>query len=241
MQHRDSIAISLSLISGLVGYSGVWWLLPCAMLSVVGWGLSSNRRAAFVAMFAYYLSATRGLFQGGGVFFAGSIAPSSFSWQWGLFVWLFPSVVLALVWSSCWGERRIGLRAVVALTVVSIPPVGFLGFVNPVAGLGVWLPGLAWLGVLIGIVVVGLLAMAGQAAKLGQVKLMAFGYRQGVSIMTCLVISGVALVVQPAAGVPAPAGWVGVDTALGSVDGYKVLRQVQDATVQAVQDRKSVV
>ncbi|MCW3671658.1 hypothetical protein K6Y56_38340, partial [Burkholderia cenocepacia] len=96
----------LALIAGGVGYSGVGAWLALAPLITFAWGMSVDRRHAFLIAFVYYAAAGRGLFHGGGVFFAGELSPAAQSVSWGAFVWLAPTIVLALVWASFWSVKR---------------------------------------------------------------------------------------------------------------------------------------
>lgn len=228
-------AFSLALLAGLVGYSGIWWALPVALLAVVGWGMARNRRTAFVVMLVYYLAASRGLLHGGAVFFSNGSLPDSLSWQWGLVVWTVPALLLAGTWSLCWGTRRIMARALFAILVVSVPPVGFIGWTNPASGVGVWLPGLGWWGGAIGLTVASL------ASRLGQLMMHRIeGQHVIISKMetgflaTCgLLAAGAMILAAGRPAPPAPEGWVGLNTKLGQADDYKVIRGLQEATEQA--------
>lgn len=234
-QRAPYLALSLAAIAGFVGYSGIWWALPVAMLAVAGWGMARSRRTAFAIMLVYYLAASRGLLHGGAVFFADRSLSDALSWQWGLMVWTAPALLLAGTWSLCWGTRWITLRAFCALLTVSVPPVGFIGWTNPASGMGVWLPGLGWWGVAIG------LAVASSAARLGQFMMHRIeGRRANISKMETRCLAALGLLVLGAMGLAAgrpapsaPAGWVGLDTMLGQADDYQVIRRLQEATEQA--------
>jgi hypothetical protein len=227
--------VLVGLVAGFCGYSGTWYDLPLAMLAILAWGITQARHQAFFVMTAYYLAASRGLFHGGGVFFAGTLSPTSLSWPWGLCVWIVPSVVLAWVWAVCWGRRALAWRTVVAVIIVSVPPIGFFGWASPLAGLGVWLPGMSWAGVAVGLLAAGLLARAGQAFSAPRYPDRRLSRREWGGIGMCLVASAIALFGHGLApALPAPAGWVGVDTSLGKVDGYEALSRIELATEDAV-------
>lgn len=235
---RWATALACSLVGGLFGYSGDWWALPFAMAVLLGWGMASSRLMAFMVVFVYYLAASRGLFQGGAIFFASSLSPGSFSWGWGLFVLVVPSALLAGTWVACWGRRGIGYRAVIALLLVSLPPIGFLGWTNPMAGAGVWLPGTGWVGLALSLVAAALIARLGQIigrawGGAGN----AFTRNEQLCAALCLLVSVGALAVYTSSPpARAPAGWVGIDTQVGRSDDYQAIRQVQQSVERAVEE-----
>mgnify|MGYP001952426768 FL=1 len=143
---------------------------------------------------------------------------------------------MAGTWAACWGRRAVGWRTVVALLLVSLPPVGFLGWTNPLAGLGVWLPGMGWVGLAISLVAATLIARVGQVIETelrGAGQPLTRNERRGVA--SCLLVSIGAVVLHALAPSPQlPAGWVGIDTQLGRSDDYQAIRQVQHAVQQAV-------
>lgn len=237
------LAFSLALTAGIVGYSGIWWALPVAMLAVTGWGMAGNRRTAFAVMLVYYLAASRGLLHGGAVFFANGSSPDSLSWQWGLVVWTVPALVLASAWSLCWGVRWIMVRALFAILAVSVPPVGFIGWTNPASGIGVWLPGLGWWGGAIG------LAVATSASRLGQLLAQRMqGRQKNLSsletrcLAACGLLAGGAIILAAVRPAPAaPEGWVGLNTRLGQADDYQVIRGLQEAAGAAARAGAAVI
>ncbi|MFX1767937.1 hypothetical protein PWP93_36315 [Paraburkholderia sp. A1RI-2L] len=227
--------MALALLAGYVGYSGVGAWMAVAPLFALAWGMSTGRRHAFLIGLAYYAAAGRGLFHGGGVFFAGVDTREAESMMWGGFVWLAPSILLATVWGLCWSVRRLCVGASIALLLVSIPPVGQIGWANPLSSAGFWFPGMGWF---------GLLLMA--ATMLAMVRWGSIVATSGVRFDKSIVVivgAMMAVVLSNAlwAAPPAPRGWVGVQTHLSRTDGWEALESVQDAVGVAMKDKPRII
>ncbi|WP_207002591.1 nitrilase-related carbon-nitrogen hydrolase [Trinickia mobilis] len=235
---RMILLLAGSAIAGLWGYGGTPWGLGAAVLVAVSWGMAESRRDAFLAMALYYLLAGRGLFHGGGVFFAGVDSGASRSLGWGAFIWIAPSLVLASVWALCWGRRRLSLRTVMALLLVSLPPVGLIGWASPIAGVGVLFPALGWVGLVLTVVAFVALAVGSRMFS-SFARLLARGRLAVASLAGCAVVSVTANIIASPA--PMPAGWVGVDTHVGRSDGYEALVSLQDLTFKVARKGAQVI
>ena len=125
------------------GHVGLSWLICLAVAMPLLWSLASSRWWAGVIASAYYLTASRGLPFGAGIFFAES-APLWFSWA----LWFAAGLVNALPWFLLWSEtqRRKAWALPAALVLTGLPPVGFIGWVNPLTAAGVLFPGLGFVG-----------------------------------------------------------------------------------------------
>ena len=125
------------------GHVGLSWLICLAVAMPLLWSLASSRWWAGVIASAYYLTASRGLPFGAGIFFAES-APLWFSWA----LWFAAGLVNALPWFLLWSEtqRRKAWTLPAALALTALPPVGFIGWVNPLTAAGVLFPGLGFVG-----------------------------------------------------------------------------------------------
>jgi|SRR6218665_150191 len=130
------------------GHEGLPWLAGLAGLVPLLWSLAGSRWWAGAVALAYYLAASRGLPFGAGIFFAES-APLWFSWA----LWAAAGLVNAAPWLLLWSAspRRQAWTLPAALLLTALPPVGFIGWVNPLTAAGWWFPGLGFLG-LIGLV-----------------------------------------------------------------------------------------
>lgn len=177
---------------GNVG-SLLWlWLLPFAF------GRASSRSAAYALMLGYYLAGARGLPAGAAVFF-GEAAP----WWYGAVLWIGASALLALPFGLLWSDdvKRRGLRFLVALAIVAVPPLGLIGWCSPLAAAGALFPGLGW---------IGLVATAGLMAWISMARLSVDQAVVMVLIggMVGLICNIEALIASPAA----PTHWRGMDT-----------------------------
>lgn len=130
------------------GHEGLPWLVGLAGLVPLLWSLAGSRWWAGAVALAYYLAASRGLPFGAGIFFAES-APLWFSWA----LWTAAGLVNAAPWLLLWSAspRRQAWTLPAALLLTALPPVGFIGWVNPLTAAGWWFPGLGFFG-LVGLV-----------------------------------------------------------------------------------------
>lgn len=138
------------------GHDGLFWLIGLAAAMPLLWSMAGSRWWAGAIALAYYLAASRGLPFGAGIFFAES-APSWFSWV----LWLTAGLVNALPWFFLWSKtpRRMAWALPAALALTALPPVGFIGWVNPLTAAGVLFPGLGFVGLaclVAGLVLTGL-------------------------------------------------------------------------------------
>ncbi len=125
------------------GHEGLHSLAGLAAAMPLLWSLAGSRWWAGMIALAYYLAASRGLPFGAGIFFAES-APLWFSWA----LWLAAGLVNALPWLLLWSQhpRRQAWTMPAALALTALPPVGFIGWVNPLTAAGVLFPGLGFVG-----------------------------------------------------------------------------------------------
>lgn len=185
-------------------YEGDVSWLALGPFVVVLWAMSGGRWTAWLVMFGYYLGASRGLFAGGGVFFADK---GDFSLSDGLLVWIGPALILSAVWALLWGRDSILFRSFIAIILVAVPPVGIIGWGSPILAAGVWFPGMGLAGLLLMLLTIGLMA------KLAQGKQDHYTWWS----VTGLVV--VSLVCNSIYMSPAQDDWIGVNTDFG--DGRK--------------------
>ncbi|MGP8437820.1 nitrilase-related carbon-nitrogen hydrolase [Paraburkholderia fungorum] len=134
----------IAALIGVLAWNGVVLGLCALPLFVFLWRCAPSRRWALITAAAYYLAAGRGLLLGAGVFFGdGSALPS---WVYGFAIWIVPSVTLAAVWAALWGNNWRPVRLLAALLLVSVPPIGVIGWANPITAAGALFPGTGWWG-----------------------------------------------------------------------------------------------
>lgn len=215
--HARAVALAVPAASvGILGWSG--FVLPmCALpLFVWSWARSPNRRAALFVSLAYYLACSRGLIVGGAAFF--SAKDASPNWLAGLAVWCLPSILMACVWALCWSPRNNVWRSLIAIVVLAIPPIGIVGWANPIGAAGALFPGWGWIGL-------GLMAVtiASCASRMALIVL---------PLMLCCAITANGTYVAPA-----EPNMLSVDTANGrgetAGDSYAELRSLQSTVLHS--------
>lgn len=204
-------------VLGWLSWSGnVLWLCALPLLLVL-WSVSRSRLDAFAVAASYYLAASHGLLVGATEFFASP--DGSRNWLIGLAIWIGPSLVMAAVWSLCWGKRWPALRAAVALLIVALPPVGLIGWANPLTAAGALFPGWGWAGFVLTLVGGCLLASTAKRNILASLTILA------------LIANLTAPTVTPGQHVE------GVETSFGhgaaNGDDYNQMRRLQAAVMQA--------
>jgi apolipoprotein N-acyltransferase len=124
------------------------------------WLEAESRRSAFLVPLAFYLAISRGIVSGASVFFQdGSLIRA-------LTLWILSAAALAVPWGLLWSAKSPMKKAlgVVAATVASIPPpLGLIGWGNPLTAAGLFFPALGWFGL---VLMLDLYAEAAQSAKL---------------------------------------------------------------------------
>jgi hypothetical protein len=232
------LPVVLAAAAGGLGYSGVDMWLAVAPLTVLAWGMSRSRWQAFAVSVVYYALAGRGLFHGGGVFFAGVESSLAQSLVWGGFVWLVPSIILGAVWGLCWSRRHLSIRLVACLVIISVPPVGQIGWASPIASAGILFPGLGWFGLSCVVALLIVLCEVGMILS-----------NRGRSGLHLRLIASSAIALAVLSGVSnvsyrpthRPDHWISVQTHVHNTDGYEALRIVQDALSEATKAGARVV
>jgi apolipoprotein N-acyltransferase len=138
--HRVLVPTSISVLSG-----AAWgWPLPAlafAPLVFFAWWRAPTRLGAWWVVTTYHLVAARSLIVGGTRFFGVSHLEA-------FLLVLFGAALVSAPWALCWcssrrseGWLRATLRAVAALTLSSVPPIGAFCVSSPLVAAGVWWPG----------------------------------------------------------------------------------------------------
>lgn len=122
-------------------------LITCIAYVPVFWLLAPSRFAAWLTAFVYYLAASRDIPAGAAVFFGSSAALTS-----GYVMYIGSSLVLSLPWAILWGKIQ-GLthslaRVGALLLVLAVPPLGVIGWANPLVAAGTVFKGWGLWGVL---------------------------------------------------------------------------------------------
>jgi apolipoprotein N-acyltransferase len=123
------------------------------------WLEVESRRGAFLVPMAFYLSISRGIVPGAYVFFRdGSLVRA-------LTLWILSGTALALPWGVLWSDKRKqnGWRAILVLLISIPPPLGLIGWGNPLTAVGLFFLGWSWWGLAL---TLDLYAEAALSAKL---------------------------------------------------------------------------
>jgi apolipoprotein N-acyltransferase len=132
----------------------LWSLMPFLCLE------AESRRVALLTPFVFYLAISRGIVPGAYVFFQDGSLIRAFT------LWISSAAALAAPWGLFWSERSPATKAcgVVLAALASIPPpLGLIGWGNPLTGAGLFFPGFGWFGL---VLMLDLYAEAAQSDKL---------------------------------------------------------------------------
>lgn len=115
---------------------------PLAMIFPLLWANSPSRVIAAAVSAGYFLAASRGLPQGVANYYAADL------WL-GLLLWVMAAsgfmLVHAVLWRRRSGKRR-GVRYLLAMVLMGVPPFGIAGWAHPLTAAGVLFPGWGWFG-----------------------------------------------------------------------------------------------
>jgi apolipoprotein N-acyltransferase len=120
-----------------IGLTGLWSLLPLLWLE------AESRRSAFLTAFVFYLSLSRGIVPGAAVFFRDGSLIRAFA------LWVSSAAALALPWGLLWSPeffQKRSIRIIAALLISIPPPLGVIGWGNPLTAAGLFFPGFGWYG-----------------------------------------------------------------------------------------------
>ena len=138
---RSGLLVGAAIAIGLIGWSGEPRLLPAAMLFPALWALAPKRTSAALVAAGYFLSASRGLPQGVSNFYDSGLVP-------GIALWIAASLLFVVVHVLAWarpGKGRV-VRYAIAVILLSVPPIGIVGWAHPITAAGILFPGWGWFG-----------------------------------------------------------------------------------------------
>ncbi|WP_248305836.1 carbon-nitrogen hydrolase family protein, partial [Devosia psychrophila] len=165
--------------------------LPMAMVFPALWSVAGSRAGAALVAAAYFLGASRGLPEGVSIFFGSDRLL-------GIALWVTASLVFVGTHAACWTKRsgwRQPWRYLLANVLMSVPPLGILGWANPITAAGIMLPGWGWWGLAMTMV----LLMSSVSTRLRWL---------AIAVIGALSISASMNWTEPAP----PSSWRGIDT-----------------------------
>jgi apolipoprotein N-acyltransferase len=169
MNRKELFLISASVTVGVLSTGfcerypnllALWSLMPLLWLEAAE---KKSRRTAFLVPFVFYLTISRGIVPGAYVFFQDGSFVRAFT------LWVLSATALAVPWGLLWSAKSRTKRAlgVILAILASIPPpLGLVGWGNPLMGAGLFFPGFGWFGL---ILMLDLYAEAAQSEKLRRV------------------------------------------------------------------------
>jgi hypothetical protein len=209
---RSGLLVAVAVAIGLVAWSGEPRLLPAAMLFPALWALAPTRMSAALVAAGYFLAASRGLPQGVSNFYGAGF-------EAGIALWVAASSLFvgthALLWTERSGKGRVIRYAIVAV-LLSVPPIGIVGWAHPITAAGILFPGWKWLG--LAAAAIGLLVMT---TRFRPIAILTFGGLWIWSAATWTIPS-------------LPQGWIGVDTKFGGSNGQYADYRQHLATIDLV-------
>ena len=136
---RLVFSLAVASVSGTLAWAGHAELLPLALILPAAWALAPCRLCAGAVAFVYHVAAARDVPQGAAIFF-GTADVS------GWFLVIGAGLLYALPFAALWSRSLAAWRGLMALLLVSLPPIGVFGWANPITAAGVLFPGARWLG-----------------------------------------------------------------------------------------------
>ena len=127
--------------SGALAWSGSVPALAIAPLGVLLWSRQATRGHGASVILAYYLMAAWGLPVGAAQFY-GEYLPIALP----VALWLGASLLLSLPWWLMWGHGGFYWRVPIALILCIVPPIGLVGWANPVTAAGLFFTAMGWFG-----------------------------------------------------------------------------------------------
>ena len=140
---------------GATAWSGHLAAIPLSLLIFLLLGFQQTRTRALGLMVSYYGGATWQLIPGAATFFGDHASPVH-----AVVLWVGASLLLGVAWLPLWSQNR-GTRLYtipMAICLVAVPPLGLIGVASPLTAAGILLPGMAWFGLLLTLLICGLLA-----------------------------------------------------------------------------------
>ncbi len=145
---RTIAPLLLASIAGGVGFSGNIKTLPFVLILPVAMKLCRNIKETYISSCCYFLVSSHGLIIGIYQFTENNIYIA-------LTIWLASSFVLATPFILICKLKSIGL--VIALALITFPPLGDIGWANPLTASGVIFSGLGYIGIALTIILIVIL------------------------------------------------------------------------------------
>ena len=141
---QNASCILLGIATGIIAWH---FYLPAAIFLPVIWVKTPSKKAAWLVGLGYHLAASKGLIFGVPVFFDSTIF-------YGVFLWAVAGLIQSLPYYLFFYVRNPYLSIVFLLISLILPPVGIVGWANPLTGAGLIFPGTGFAGLFLSLVLI---------------------------------------------------------------------------------------
>lgn len=146
-----------------LAWTGPEWAGIAALLPLL-WYIAPTRLFATLTVFSYYLVGSRSLPESSVGFFG-----DDHSIIFGVGIWLAAAAINTAPWIVAWKDSpstlQLALRLLLVVITISIPPVGWIGWLSPWLAASSVIPGLGWGSVLIGLILLLSIPMLWNSGK----------------------------------------------------------------------------
>lgn len=197
---RSALLFGAGGLLGYLAWGGPEWVALASLLPML-WMAAANRVQAFSAVAAYYLVGSRCLPDSAGAFFEFDGAYIA-----GLAMWVLAAAANAAPWAVLWTAstnwRALTWRLIAVVAIITIPPLGWIGWLNPWLSASALVPGFGWLSVAAGaLVLIGVALISRRRAAV----------RWSVAVAVALTA-----ILTPQSDLPMPKSWHAIDTDWGA-------------------------
>lgn len=144
---QNLVCIVLGIAIGIIAWDSY---LPVAILIPVIWSKTSSKKTAWLVGLTYHLAASRGVIFGVPVFFDSTVF-------YGIALWIIAGLIQSLPYFFCSYVRNFYLAIMLLLLALTLPPVGIVGWANPLTVAGVIFPGTGFIGLILVLSVIWLM------------------------------------------------------------------------------------
>lgn len=206
-----SFSAKLTIVGALlIAGAGISWLAWCTPFASTGtwlllvvpvlWVRASSRTAAAALMLGYILAGTHDIPSIAATFFpALSPAVGVMLWLVAGLAWITP---WALLWRPVMSSNAAARRATAAVLAVTFAPVGFIGWLTPLALAGAAFPGLGFAGILMTLMLFASVAAAALPSR---------NRKHAAAIAVALLLASLITICRFNTP-PLPRGWYALDT-----------------------------
>ncbi|MBU1386941.1 MAG: hypothetical protein KKD32_03720 [Proteobacteria bacterium] len=144
---RMLLCVTFSIAIGIMAWDS---FLSVAIFLPVVWVKAPTKMTAWLIGLGYHLAASRGLIFGIPVFFGSTVF-------YGIALWLMAGLIQSLPYFFCSYVRNPYLAIVLLFFALTLPPVGIVGWANPLTAAGVIFPGTGFAGLFLSLCLIWLI------------------------------------------------------------------------------------